>query len=281
MDTGGSVAENAAAGTVVATLTAVDVDGDALTYTITDAGGTPVVDANFEIVGDEIRVKAGADVDFEAAASHDLHIVASDAFESAAPQAVTVTVTDVAEVITLGDGGVTFSDAGVAETSITGGTGGDDITAHDDGGTLSGAGGADTLTGGAGDDALDGGTGFDVLDGAGGDDVLEGGAGDDALDGGADDDRAVYQGDLADFSVVYDAGTDTFTISDLNTGDGLDEGTDTVTNVETFSFNGTDYTKAELETEAARQANTGPGQASVDTGGSVAENAAGARWWRR
>jgi Ca2+-binding RTX toxin-like protein len=157
------VAENSAAGTVVATLTATDVDGDTLSYALTDAGGTPVVDPNFEIVGNEIRVKTGSDLNFEDATSHGLFVTASDAFETSAPQAVTVTVSDVAEAITLGDGGETFTDTGVTETSVTGGAGADSITGSAGGDQLSGAGGGDQLTGGAGDDRLEGGAGDDVV----------------------------------------------------------------------------------------------------------------------
>ena len=60
--TGGSVDENAAAGTTVATLSAVDADaGDSHTYAITsDPSGF------FEIVGNEVRVASGAaNIDFE------------------------------------------------------------------------------------------------------------------------------------------------------------------------------------------------------------------------
>jgi serralysin len=54
-----------------------------------------------------------------------------------------------------------------------------------------------------------------------------------------DTDTVVWSGDLADFTVAYDGTTETFTITDTNAGDGLDEGTDTVTGVESFEFNGT------------------------------------------
>ncbi|MEO1294178.1 MAG: cadherin repeat domain-containing protein, partial [Pseudomonadota bacterium] len=116
---GGSVAENSAGGTVVATLQATDADGDTLSYTLTDAGGAPVTDSNFEIVGNEIRVKAGADLDFEGAETHGLYVTASDTFETSTPQAITVTVTDTAEVLSLADGGAVFTDTDVAETSFT------------------------------------------------------------------------------------------------------------------------------------------------------------------
>ena len=72
--TGGTVQENAAGGTVVATLGATDADaGSSFTYTITDPSG------KFEVVGDEIRVKAGASLDYESATSHQLSVTVTDA----------------------------------------------------------------------------------------------------------------------------------------------------------------------------------------------------------
>ena len=73
--TGGSVDENAAAGTTVATLSTVDADaGDSHTYAITnDPSGF------FEIVGNEVRVAAGATIDFETDQSHDITVETTDA----------------------------------------------------------------------------------------------------------------------------------------------------------------------------------------------------------
>ena len=73
--TGGTVQENAAAGTVVATLGATDPDaGSSFTYTLAaDPSG------KFEVVGDEIRVKAGASLDYESATSHQLSVTVTDA----------------------------------------------------------------------------------------------------------------------------------------------------------------------------------------------------------
>ncbi|MGZ2257083.1 LamG-like jellyroll fold domain-containing protein [Roseobacter sp. A03A-229] len=265
---GGSVVENSATGTVVATLAASDADG-AVSYVLTDAAGTPVVDPNFEIVGNEIRIKPGADLDFEAAESHALFVTARDADATSDPLPVTVTVTDTAETLTLADGGVTFVDSGVTETLVAGGAGDDAVTgtAADD--VISGAGGHDTLTGAAGDDALSLGAGDDVAMAGSGDDTITGGAGDDTIDGGADDDRAIWDGDLADFTVTYDSGADTFTITDVNAADG-DEGSDQVTGVETFTFNGTDYSAAYLQSYAA---NTAPTDITM-TGGTVNETVA-------
>ncbi len=85
---GGSVDENAAAGTVVATLSTVDADaGDSFTYSLTsDASGF------FEIVGDEIRVKAGADIDFEADQSHDVTVEVTDAGGNTYSETITLSV---------------------------------------------------------------------------------------------------------------------------------------------------------------------------------------------
>ncbi len=70
---GGSVTENAAAGTVVATLAAVDA-GDAGMHTFSLIGS----DDRFEIVGNEIRVKAGANVDFGAGSQHQISVQVTD-----------------------------------------------------------------------------------------------------------------------------------------------------------------------------------------------------------
>ena len=148
---GGSVQENAAAGTVVATLAAIDPNaGDTFSYALTsDPSGS------FEVVGNEVRVKAGANIDYETATSHD----------------ITVTVTDA--------GGLSYSEViSIAVTNQSGtivGTSGNDVligTAEED--VISGLGGDDTLYGGAGNDTLIGGDGNDtyIID-APGDTVTE------------------------------------------------------------------------------------------------------------
>ena len=88
--TGGAVDENAAAGTTVATLSTVDADaGDSHTYAITnDPSGF------FEIVGDEVRVAAGADIDFETAQSHDITVEVTDAGGNTYSEVVTISVND-------------------------------------------------------------------------------------------------------------------------------------------------------------------------------------------
>ena len=249
---GGTITENSPSGSVVARLETDDPDGDPVTFLIADEDGNAVQDTNFEIVGDEIRVRSGADIDFEDASDHSLYVVATDGTGSSDPALITLNIEDIAEAIRLGDGGETFSDDGITETSVTGGNGDDAITGTD---------GSDDFTGGAGNDWLSSGTG---------DDRLTGGDGNDLLSGGAGVDTAVYDGDLSDFAISYDAATQTFIITDLNASDGA-EGTDTVTGVETFTFGGTDYSASDLQ---ARAENVAPDGVSFATGGSISETVA-------
>ncbi|MGI9415267.1 MAG: cadherin domain-containing protein, partial [Hyphomicrobiales bacterium] len=102
---GGSVDENAAAGTTVATLSTVDADvGDTHTYAITnDPSGF------FEIVGDEVRVAAGAAIDFEADQSHDITVEVTDAGGNTHSEVITLTVND-------------LNDEAPTDITLTGGT---------------------------------------------------------------------------------------------------------------------------------------------------------------
>ena len=104
--TGGSVDENAAAGTTVATLSTVDADaGDSHAYAITnDPSGF------FEIVGNEVRVASGANIDFEADQSHDITVETTDAGGNTYSEVITLTVNDLIDEnptdITVGGGSV-------------------------------------------------------------------------------------------------------------------------------------------------------------------------------
>ena len=99
---GSSVAENSPAGTVVGNLSATDIDtGESFTYDIVDSDGNVVGDANFEIVGDEVRVKAGADLNHEAASSHDLNIRVTDSGGESHTAPFSIDVTDVNETPTV------------------------------------------------------------------------------------------------------------------------------------------------------------------------------------
>ncbi len=96
--TSSGVAEDATAGQVVGTLSATDADsGETFSYALVDGSGNPVTDSNFEIVGNEIRVRTGANLDAEASASHDLIVQVTDSAGFTFQKSVTVTVNDVDE----------------------------------------------------------------------------------------------------------------------------------------------------------------------------------------
>jgi Ca2+-binding RTX toxin-like protein len=98
---GATVAENAAAGDEVGTLSAADVDTvGTLTYTLVDANGDPVQHNLFQIVGNQVRVKAG--LDYETAGAHTIRVKVSDGVNSQV-QDFTITVGDVNEA-PVGDG---------------------------------------------------------------------------------------------------------------------------------------------------------------------------------
>ncbi|WP_108662194.1 cadherin domain-containing protein [Acuticoccus kandeliae] len=88
--TGTTVAENAAEGTVVGTLSATDPDGDALTYSlVSDAGG------RFAIVGNTLLV-AGP-IDYESATRHSVTVDVTDTAGNSRRETFVIAVTDVAE----------------------------------------------------------------------------------------------------------------------------------------------------------------------------------------
>ena len=123
--------------------------GDTFRYSL--AGDTS---GHFEIVGNELRVKAGATIDYETAPAHQ----------------VMVTVTDA---------------AGLSFTQNL------DVTVINKAGNFVGTAGVDALTGTAEEDRIVGAAGNDVLNGLAGDDLLDGGAGNDTMAGGAGNDTYV------------------------------------------------------------------------------------------
>jgi hypothetical protein len=88
-----TIEENSASGTVVATLSATDLDAsDSHSYAITnDPSGF------FEISGNQIVVKAGADIDFEIATSHNITVEVTDASGHIYSENITINVNDVDE----------------------------------------------------------------------------------------------------------------------------------------------------------------------------------------
>ena len=139
---GGAVQENATAGTLVATLGALDPDaGSSFTYALaSDPSG------QFESIGNEVRVKAGANLDYEAATSHNVVVTVTDAGGLSHTETITIAVTNQSGSFT-----------GTAGNNVLSGSSEEDI--------IQGLGGNDTLNGGAGNDTLDGGAGNDTLNG--------------------------------------------------------------------------------------------------------------------
>lgn len=74
---GDSVNENAAGGTLVGTLSAFDPEGDPITFELPDSA-----QGRFEIVGNELRVAAGASLDFDTTPTHQVTVIAKDAEKS-------------------------------------------------------------------------------------------------------------------------------------------------------------------------------------------------------
>ena len=84
-----------------------------------------------------------------------------------------------------------------------------------------------TVNGGDGNDSISGGSESDTINAGLGNDTLTGGAGNDTIDGGSGTDIAVFSGNFASYSATRVGSTVTLTGAD---------GTDTVSNVETFQF---------------------------------------------
>jgi Ca2+-binding RTX toxin-like protein len=216
--TGGTVEENAVAGTVVGTLGALDADsGDTHSFALT-GGATNL----FELIGSEIHVKAGASIDFETQSSHALTVRVTDQDGLSATQTVTIAVTNVVETGTAGNDVLI---GGAGGDRLSGGLGNDTYSVNNAGdivvelasqgadhvqasiaaytlaanvekltyvGTGDFTGNGNTLN-----NVIIGGAGHDTLRSGGGNDTLYGGAGNDTVYGEGGIDR-VYAGDGAD-----------------------------------------------------------------------------------
>ncbi|PLX39333.1 MAG: hypothetical protein C0606_02060 [Hyphomicrobiales bacterium] len=202
------IAENAPAGTRVATVSVTDHNAsDSHAFVLVDdAGGTFAIDAD-----GVITVADNALLDFEANPALDITIEVTDSGGLTYTETVTITVTDVIGEVLVGSSG--------ADT-LNGGAGAD---------TIAGVGGNDVIDGGDNDDLLNGGNGDDTLYGGAGDDMLVGGAGSDILIGGERTDTAVFSGNRADYRVQRLA--DGYAIEHVASG-----AVDTVTGVEELAF---------------------------------------------
>jgi len=114
-----AVAENSAAGAAVGiTARATDIDGDSVSYSLSDdADGRFAIDGASGVVS----VAEGADLDFETAASHDITVRATSSDGSSSEQGFTVQVSDVEEAV-----GLTLVGTNAADT-LVGGDGNDSI----------------------------------------------------------------------------------------------------------------------------------------------------------
>ncbi len=89
---GNTIDENSAAGTVVASLSTVDDDaGETFSYELTDNSGF------FEISGNQIVVKADANIDFESAQSHEVSVQVIDSAGNTFTEKFTINVSDIVE----------------------------------------------------------------------------------------------------------------------------------------------------------------------------------------
>lgn len=196
-----SVAENL---TAIATVSASDAEGDAVTYAI--AGGADAGVFAIDAATGALRFTSARDFETPESAAgtntYQVIVSATDVFGAASTQTITAGVTDTIEI------GQALT--GTAASETINGTPGDD--------TISGLGGDDTLNGGDGNDSL------------------TGGGGNDTLNGGRGIDTAVFSAAAGDYRVRYIAGA----VQVADTVAGRD-GTDTLTSVERATFNGITY----------------------------------------
>jgi Ca2+-binding RTX toxin-like protein len=176
--TGGTVAEDAAVGTEVASVTAVDPDaGEILTYTlVTDASGvTEAVNTPFAIDSATGSIKLAGSLNITEATAQTLWVKVTDSGSPSLScvEQITITITNSEEV-------------------KNGSSRNDRLTGTTDSDIINGGAGNDKLYGLAGDDILYGGTGNDTLVGGDGKDVLSGGSGKDKLYGGDGQDVFVF-----------------------------------------------------------------------------------------
>ena len=95
------------------------------------------------------------------------------------------------------------------------------------------------LTGGNKDDVLEGRDGNDTLIGGSGEDLIVGGTGNDTIDGGSGADSARFNGTFGSHTISFDTGAGTITVTDADTVADGNDGTDTLSSVETLVFKDT------------------------------------------
>jgi Ca2+-binding RTX toxin-like protein len=133
--------------------------------------------------------------------------------------------------------------------------------------------GNDAIAAGDGNDYIDGGSGGDQLNGGTGVDTLIGGTGNDTLTGGDGNDTAVFYGSFADYGITYNPSTTILTVTDKAPALNGDDGVDTISGVESFKFDSTVKTLAEMI--AAATTATADTAAPIISSLSPADNATG------
>lgn len=147
------IEENSLGGTLVGELSISDPDqDDTVTYTIENSEVSDL----FEVEGNRILVKEGAQLDFETQNTFDLTVSATDQGGLTVQNSFTIQLTDVLE-----------------DATITGTSGNDTLTGSSSDDRIDGLGGNDTLLGNAGNDVLIGGAGGDILNGGDGNDTAD------------------------------------------------------------------------------------------------------------
>jgi Ca2+-binding RTX toxin-like protein len=175
---GGTIPENSPAGTLVATVTGHDPDGDTLTYALSDdAQGRFVIDPSTG----EIVVANGAVLDYETQPSYSVTVVTTDPSGLTFSQAVPINLTDVPESLppqTLNgtNNADVLTASSDADYTVNGLAGDDQITTHGGNDVITGGAGNDVVSTGAGNDIIKfagTGSGFDTVDGGDGNDVIQ------------------------------------------------------------------------------------------------------------
>ena len=193
-----TIARGAEIGSTVATATASDADGDALTYAITAGNDAGLFDIDED--------------------SGEITLTVPDTETDAGDHTLTITATDTAG--NTGTATVTITDYAIRGTDSHDRI---DRRGTDGADTIYGYDGQDHLHGERGDDVLYGGGSADKLYGSAGDDILYGGAGSDKLDGSSGTDILYGGGDADVFNVNVDHSNSSAGISivvDFNVAEG-------------------------------------------------------------
>ena len=233
------------ASTVNSTDTTYDVStyGDEFIRTITDSGGTDMIDASSTSRANTINLEAGSLSSINIKTQADLVTEIEDAIiTAAAAQGVTLARTDAA----VQDRITYFENTWLAsrDTNAQPTTGGTALYTGADNLAIARSATIENAIGGSADD---------TITGNGSDNQITGGGGDDTIDGGGGTDVAIFSGAYADYTIT-DNGDGTYTVADSTPGR---DGTDTLSNIETLQFSDVTYTISSGSVTSNYSANEG------------------------